>query len=192
MGDLMHPDIVIDHCADWSSDLKKSNGSKREDGDSDHHHGQSPADFLYRPLSSSSSFELPLSADSLFLFSRGATAGLFKLVQSPDLDPSEGVAKVVVVAKYRGHSTLKHVKVCAVTRGATDKGVVIIVNFLSSYLFFFVPPNSTVFLAGPKTVETCACRVRSDCLPPKGRGGFIPLACKALSDGFTSLRPFSG
>jgi hypothetical protein len=121
MGNLIHPDIVIDHCADWSSDVKKS---KRDS----HKHNESPSVFLNKPLSSSVSFDLPLSADTLFLFSRGATAGLFKLVQSPDLDPSEGVAKVVVDAKYRGHSALKHVKVCSVTRGEADKGVVIFVS----------------------------------------------------------------
>jgi len=144
MEDLLHPDIVIDHCTDWSSDDVKK--SKRDDDDD---HGQTPADFLYKPLSSWASFELPLSADSLFLFSRGATAGLFKLVQSPDLDPSEGVAKVVVVAKYRHHSALKRVKVCSVTRGGTDKGVVIVAPKLSKHVR--VGFEVTVYL--PKAVE---------------------------------------
>ena len=151
MEDLIHPDIVIDHCADWSSpDLKKSKNSKRDDDNDEDHHGQFLADFLYKPLSSSASFELPLSADSLFLLSRGATAGLFKLVQSPDLDPSKGVAEVEVVAKYRGHSALKQVKVCSVTRGANDKGVVIVVSFSHPTSLCHRTSNSVPVTKAPK------------------------------------------
>lgn len=139
---LIHPDIVIDYCTDWSLDSK----AKHEDHKN---RRRSPLDLLYEPRSSSASFDLPLSSDKLFLYSRGATAGSFKLVQSPDIDPSEGVARVVVVAKYRGWSALKQVKVCSVTRGDTENGVMIFTPKLSKHVR--VGFETTVYL--PRTVE---------------------------------------
>jgi len=122
----MPPYIIMDHCADWSSDSNskfKLGGHKNK--------RRSPSDFFPEPYSSSASFDLPLSSDRLFVFSRGAAAGFFKLVQSPDLDPNEGVARVAVVARYRRPSALQHVKVCSVTRGETESGVGIFVSVLS-------------------------------------------------------------
>jgi hypothetical protein len=121
MEELIPHDVVIDHCPDWSSSDSKSEKPER-------HNHRSVPDFLYEPRSSSASFDLPLSSDNLFLFSRGAAAGSFKLVQSSDLDPNGGVARVAVVAKYRLPSALEHVKVCSVTRRETEHGVVIFVS----------------------------------------------------------------
>ena len=120
MEELIPHDVVIDHCTDWSSDSKSEKPER--------HNHRSVPDFLYEPRSSSASFDLPLSSDNLFLFSRGAAAGSFKLVQSSDLDPNEGVAKVAVVAKYRLPSALEYVKVCSVIRRDTEHGVVIFVS----------------------------------------------------------------
>jgi hypothetical protein len=118
------PDITVEQCTDWS------------DPDAQH----SP---LREPYSATTSFNLPFPSEKLFLLSRGATSGLVKIVQSPDIVEDEGVVEVEVVARYRYPSALDYVKVCSIARDGDQNGVGIFVSYhlirssLVHSIFFF-------------------------------------------------------
>jgi hypothetical protein len=101
------PDVKVDRCADWVEDSAIVTDALRE------------------RYSSSTTFELPISSDKLFLISRGSSAGSVDVVQS---DETGDVAKVHIVAKYRYPSALDRARVCAIHRDGGEIGVGIFVS----------------------------------------------------------------
>ncbi|KAF6761046.1 hypothetical protein DFP72DRAFT_879920 [Ephemerocybe angulata] len=83
------------------------------------------------PAASTTSFELPLSADSLYLVSRGAySGGSVDVVTSAN--QKQGSATVVVTVKYFHEEMRDAVMVCRVERRKGDSGVGI---FTPSYMW---------------------------------------------------------
>ncbi|KAJ7142471.1 hypothetical protein C8R44DRAFT_658197 [Mycena epipterygia] len=108
-------DVSVDHCAEWSNN-----------GETD-----ALEDF---PYSADASFELPLSADTLFLISRSLrhrrggvfSTGLVDYVQSEDVSDS---VKVDITAYFWHDEYLDASKACLIKRAEDQTGVGIFTNW---------------------------------------------------------------
>ncbi|KAJ7511159.1 hypothetical protein B0H11DRAFT_1700386, partial [Mycena galericulata] len=102
------PDITVDHCAEWSN-IGESDESEQF------------------PYSADVHFELPLSADNLFLISRSVrhrgvfAAGRVNYVQSEDLE-SDSV-QVDITARFWLEEYLDASKACLLKRDENETGV---------------------------------------------------------------------
>ncbi|KAJ6518558.1 hypothetical protein DFH09DRAFT_228372 [Mycena vulgaris] len=99
-------DVSIDHCAEWS-DISETD-----------------ADEPF-PYSAATSFELPVSADTLFLLSRSVGRGVFatgrvNYVQSEDVSDS---VQVDITARFWHQDHLDAAKTCLLTRDGDQSGV---------------------------------------------------------------------
>ena len=160
----MPPDIDIKYCTDWSPNPEfdfEALHDQLEDRPR-----SSSFTRVRESHSSRASFDLPLSSDTLFFLSRGATAGAINIVQSPALgDQKADVARVVVVAKYWRPSALDDVRVCSITRQQGEVGVGIFVSFVSPDPLNVKPEHDV----GPTLVEAITGPLQYDGAPPRGR-----------------------
>lgn len=139
----VHPDITLEHCANWSSPS------------STHTISPSPLN-LFKPSTARAEFTLPLTSPSLQVLSHGPSVGNFRIVQDADGHSAEGV-RVEVLAKYRGKQAVEHVKVCSFTRQGNEglvegegHGVIILVSARVFPAFKYPILTSTAL--GPQTI----------------------------------------